>query len=40
MEVYPIEDGIGIDDDCEGDDQLRVTLRSVNEMVTAILPWD
>jgi len=34
--VYPVE----IDDDYEEDDQLRATLRSVNEMVSAILSWD
>ena len=35
MEVYYME----IDDDYE-DDQLCATLRSVNEMVFAILSWD
>jgi len=28
------------DEDYEEDDQLRATLRSVNEMVSAILSWD
>ena len=36
MEVYSIE----IDEDYEDDDQLRATLRSVNETVFAILSWD
>jgi len=29
-----------IDGDYEEDDQIRATLRSVNEMVYAILSWD
>jgi hypothetical protein len=29
-----------IDEDYEEDDQLRAILRSVNEMVSAILSWD
>jgi len=40
VEVYPIGNGMEIDDDYEEDDQLRATLRSVNEMVFAILSWD
>ena len=41
MEAYnPIESGKEIDEDYEDDDQLRATLRAVNEMVFAILSWD
>ena len=40
VEVYPIGNGMDIDNDYEEDDQLRATLRSVNEMVFAILSWD
>jgi hypothetical protein len=37
---YPTENGKEIDEDHKEDDQLRATLRAVNEMVYAILSWD
>ena len=40
VDVYPIENGREVDEDYEEDDQLRATLRSVNEMVSAILSWE
>lgn len=40
MEVYPINHGNENYDDYEEDDQIRITLRSVNKMVSAILSWD
>lgn len=37
---YPVENGKEIDEDYKEDDQLRATLRAINEMVSAILSWD
>jgi hypothetical protein len=39
-DYYPIENGKEIDEEYEEDDQLRATLRAVNEMVSLILSWD
>lgn len=41
VEVYcPTENGKEIDEEHKEDDQLRATLRAINEMVSAILSWD
>jgi hypothetical protein len=37
---YPNENGKEIDEDYKEDDQLRATLRAINEMVSIILAWD
>lgn len=39
-DYFPVENGKEIDRDYGEDDQLRATLRAVNEMVSLILSWD